>query len=1006
MVVRMVLKFKKGLPILPVIFSFLLFTACSSSNSGTSGNDPVPLEDPDSFVLELLTDDAAGRTELLQNARIMTSVFVKKKVLEGTAETIQPNSPAATAFSVFAQIVGLSLDLIKTRQVKDSLQKINMMSEQIAELKDLVESQTNEIMNKIDAYIGAQARKDLELQANKILALNDKYLEVTACPGDPQKTTNQCADEAGLLADGIYWGDLTTCLKNINTLINNNAYKNISTGLFEAQMRGYTSDSQRMQKAARGAFATLSSFYFYISMVQQLGYQLMLETYNCLKTSGAIYTPQEYAKVIYAQTKKYWTEVERLNVFGFQSGYPAGGTRMDVVQSGGLPGWKSWVGRIVEDMGTEYDPELTGNQFFLQADLLAAVVNGFPQLAVVRSIFDPDAPTYRNLGALNDQWEEMKKTAPEFTLKKDAWTSFDSSQFEPSRVDLSTDLADKTYLKNMRLWRSVKKDIPCPNTAEWEDQSGGLKNTSKLLAVSTTPQYTAWAVGEKGTILYFDGLAWKDRTPAGLEISSRLRGVSALDESHVWAVGSDGTILFFDGEKWQLQESGVTQSLVAVSALDESHVWTVGSDGTILFFDGEKWQLQESGVSFTFFSVTALDENHVWAVGSGGNKILFFDGEKWQIQESDVICDLQGVSAADENHVWAVGGLKGVKLFFNGKDWKFAGQEGYELSSVSALDKNHVWAVGQRGLMYFYNGGNWRQVPLPKSLKTPSLNFLAVQAYDQDNVVIVGEEGYACKIYFHGPPAICNQSWEISGNENQDIPRPSDYSIKAWGKRAIAQDWRVGGGGIPDVYHGVYSLPYYAYLPECFTDLYHEDWVILKDPNDLSLRNERWSAYCMYPEKHPGTDPDLVVVTERKTGLWMSPIIGSLYAGGAYYLKGCARDLEGKEQSRYYLTNKFYAGEPKLEKERKNSFLYTFYNASPSNMIYLLNLNFQNDYPLYSKDRVFLYNKSDSKMFRMVKKDPFIFLELGRESQEDAQNPLSVIGDEWTDRIWNIKKER
>jgi|GEM_PF-1696891 len=1011
MVVRMVLKFKKGLPILPAILSFLLFTACSSSNSGTSGNDPVPLEDPDSFVLELLTDDAAGRTELLQNARIMTSVFVKKKVLEGTAETIQPNSTAATAFSVFAQIVGLSLDLIKTRQAKDSLQKIDMMSEQIAELKDLVESQTNEIMNKIDAYIGAQARKDLELQANKILALNDKYLEVTACPGDPQKTTNQCADEAGLLADSIYWGDLTTCLKNINTLINNNAYKNISTGLFEAQMRGYTSDSQRMQKAARGAFATLSSFYFYISMVQQLGYQLMLETYNCLKTSGAIYTPQEYAKVIYAQTKKYWTEVERLNVFGFQSGYPAGGTRMEVAQPDDLTGWKTWVGRIIEDMGTEYDPELTGNQFFLQADLLAAVVNGFPQLAVVRSIFDPDAPTYRNLGALNDRWEEMKKTAPEFTLKKDAWTSFDSSQFEPSRVDLCTDLADKKYLKNMRLWRSVKKDIPCPNDAEWEDQSGGLKNTSKLLAVSTTPQYTAWAVGEKGTILYFDGLVWKERTPIGIEISSRLRGVSALDESHVWAVGSDGTILFFDGEKWRVQESGVTQSLVAVSALDESHVWAVGSDGMILFFDGEKWQVQESGVSFTFFSVSALDENHVWAVGSGGNKILFFDGEKWQVQESDVICGLLGVSAADENHVWAVG-TNGVKLFFNGKDWKFAGREGYELSSVSALDKNHVWAVGQRGLMYFYDGGNWRQEPLPKSLQTPSLNFLAVQAYDQDNVVIVGEEGYASKIYFHGPPAICNQSWELSGNENQDIPRPSDYSIKAWGERAIAQDWRVGGGGIPDVYHGVYSLPYYAYLPECFTDLYHEDWVILKDPNDLSLRNERWSAYFLCP--HEGRDfPQgrAAYALKTYTGLWLVPVAEYIYAGRDYYLKGCARSLDEKLQSMYYLANKEYnISGIKLEKERSNSCLYTFHNATPSNMIYLLNLNFYNGYPVYSKDRFFLYNKSASKILQIKEADPknprVAYLAMRKESQENAQNPLNVIGDEWTDRIWKIKKER
>gem|GEM_PF-5454711 len=57
---KMEWQFRKAFPIYTwfVILAQLFSTACSSSNSDSSGNDPDPLIESDSFVLELLADKA------------------------------------------------------------------------------------------------------------------------------------------------------------------------------------------------------------------------------------------------------------------------------------------------------------------------------------------------------------------------------------------------------------------------------------------------------------------------------------------------------------------------------------------------------------------------------------------------------------------------------------------------------------------------------------------------------------------------------------------------------------------------------------------------------------------------------------------------------------------------------------------------------------------------------------------------------------------------------------
>ena len=97
-----------------------------------------------------------------------------------------------------------------------------------------------------------------------------------------------------------------------------------------------------------------------------------------------------------------------------------------------------------------------------------------------------------------------------------------------------------------------------------------------------------------------------------------LTDVWALDENHAWAVGGSGTILFYDGTAWREdpQSRQITQELLwSVFALDENHVWAVGWNALVLFYNGSSWSIQhyEPNSEHDLFTVTAVDDDHVAA---------------------------------------------------------------------------------------------------------------------------------------------------------------------------------------------------------------------------------------------------------------------------------------------------------------------------------------------------------------------------------------------------------
>lgn len=274
--------------------------------------------------------------------------------------------------------------------------------------------------------------------------------------------------------------------------------------------------------------------------------------------------------------------------------------------------------------------------------------------------------------------------------------------------------------------------------------------------------------------------------------------IVALDANHVWAVGELGTVLFYDGNQWTKQESGTDKDLVSVSGSPPSTVWAVGyaidrntpgsgpGTGTVLSYKNEAWVEMESPENH-IFDVAVSDNSHAWIVGAcniylwdgstytetgvliyvphdlfaldsthvwAGEKaaIGLYNGQNWEYTD---ILDITpkdrelsefpvtSINAADTNNVWGVG-PNGNIYFFNGDEWTYQNSgTDVDLRDVEAIDPKHVWATGVGGMVLFYNGEKWSTVD---SLK--DYWFHDIAASDNDHVWAIGQGG----IYF-GTPA-------------------------------------------------------------------------------------------------------------------------------------------------------------------------------------------------------------------------------------------------------------
>lgn len=134
-----------------------------------------------------------------------------------------------------------------------------------------------------------------------------------------------------------------------------------------------------------------------------------------------------------------------------------------------------------------------------------------------------------------------------------------------------------------------------------------------------------WAVGWMGQILHHDGRDW--RHMQGCEVDGAGKYASSLantplfaitggEDGRAWAVGDRGTILHYDGATWHAEVSGTRAHLRAITALPDGRLLAAGGDGTVLIRDPDAgWAVQPCGLHSNFTAALTLPDGSVLLAG-------------------------------------------------------------------------------------------------------------------------------------------------------------------------------------------------------------------------------------------------------------------------------------------------------------------------------------------------------------------------------------------------------
>ena len=131
-------------------------------------------------------------------------------------------------------------------------------------------------------------------------------------------------------------------------------------------------------------------------------------------------------------------------------------------------------------------------------------------------------------------------------------------------------------------------------------------------AGATIGEAGALAVGFAGTTLSYDPAAgWLVQAAPGRARHANLLGVAFAGPSSAFAVGQFGVIIHWNGSAWTEDPqsiSATTSQLNAVAFGADGQGWAVGANGTILHYDGHSWSAEpapaaDSGVNITSVAV-------------------------------------------------------------------------------------------------------------------------------------------------------------------------------------------------------------------------------------------------------------------------------------------------------------------------------------------------------------------------------------------------------------------
>lgn len=240
---------------------------------------------------------------------------------------------------------------------------------------------------------------------------------------------------------------------------------------------------------------------------------------------------------------------------------------------------------------------------------------------------------------------------------------------------------------------------------------GTSTSAPNLFDVGGTGSDDIWIVGERNTILHFDGAAWTRADLTGVaDRVENLLSVHVLDDDDVYAVGSRGMVLHYyipeperrnegAAPRWFQEPSDTTQDLNAVAG-GRGGLYAVGNAGTIVQRDAA------TGTWTTMESPTLESLHGLWlnregtsgtAVGNLGAILHLSEGAWSRERIPGLTAPLREVWGRSADGLYLLG-LDGLLL--RGGPGAFEYVEGLPrvyLRAVHGQGGNDVWLVAWSG---------------------------------------------------------------------------------------------------------------------------------------------------------------------------------------------------------------------------------------------------------------------------------------------------------------------
>ncbi len=231
----------------------------------------------------------------------------------------------------------------------------------------------------------------------------------------------------------------------------------------------------------------------------------------------------------------------------------------------------------------------------------------------------------------------------------------------------------------------------------------GVPNV-RMNAAATVGAQT-WFVGDRGTILHWDGQGLHPQASGTVRDLDDVWGAAPDD---VWAVGA-GIVLHWDGQAWaQVRWTTLPIAMHGIWGSGPNDVWIVGEAGSRFHYDGNEWSyVHVDGSSAGLDDVWGTGPQDVWAAGSG--TIEHYDGTTWsevtQLQAGDLRMALWGRSA---NEVYAIGGYE--VYAWNGSTWSsMPGAPTDQRHTSISGNGSEIWVTSQDGRVHQQTSLGWRE---------------------------------------------------------------------------------------------------------------------------------------------------------------------------------------------------------------------------------------------------------------------------------------------------------